>query len=469
MFTYFKKHIFGRLAFLFGAAALILVILTYYVLNWSVQDKDTILDIHDLYYHYKFIESWDDFSDTVKIRKELENLQLSAKIYHIQSQNLCEGLGALDYAEEQSLVYWQNTKRVISICDYLNYQDSQNLKKLYGVSFPGHVSFGDIDIDGIVFPATVIEKDQWRVLLIIDYIYPSEWVTFLPILLLALLFMGFLYFIIMRFLKPISLMQRRIIALEKGDLDSSIKIIGQDELALLSKNFNKLIAEIKKLLKQKERLLSDVSHEIRTPLSKLRLLLAMKPTEKKIEKMEAQIEYLDSIVTNILISDKLSAPYSQLDIEKIDIFNLINQAIDLSKNNNVVIQIEKSFSVVCDVIKMTIVIKNILDNALKYANSKDGVIIEASLSKEFVIIRCIDSGPGIEEHLIHKITSPFVRGENLKKSGFGLGLSICKKILNSHGGKLIVSNNKDRGACFVVQWDSLSMLNKLKNAKKELK
>ena len=65
--------------------------------------------------------------------------------------------------------------------------------------------------------------------------------------------MFLLYLLLRHFLRPITLMQNRIFALESGDLDSKIDIIGQDELALLSKNFNTLISEIKKLLKQKER------------------------------------------------------------------------------------------------------------------------------------------------------------------------------------------------------------------------
>ena len=64
-------------------------------------------------------------------------------------------------------------------------------------------------------------------------------------------------------------MQKRIIDLEKGDLDSKIKIKGKDELAVLSQNFNNLTSEIKHLLKQKDRLLSEVSHEFRTPLAKI--------------------------------------------------------------------------------------------------------------------------------------------------------------------------------------------------------
>ena len=52
-----KQRFFGRLAMLFVVAASILVVLTYYVINWAVADKDNILDAHDAYYHYKFIET----------------------------------------------------------------------------------------------------------------------------------------------------------------------------------------------------------------------------------------------------------------------------------------------------------------------------------------------------------------------------------------------------------------------------
>ena len=78
-------------------------------------------------------------------------------------------------------------------------------------------------------------------------------------------------------------MEKRIIALKKGDLKSKIKVTGKDELALLSTNFNNLIGEVKSLLNQKERLLSEVSHELRTPLAKIRLLLEMIRPENELE------------------------------------------------------------------------------------------------------------------------------------------------------------------------------------------
>ena len=200
----------------------------------------------------------------------------------------------------------------------------------------------------------------------VDYAYPKKWFTFLPIMFLSILFMAILFLFIWRFLQPINIMQKRIIDLEKGDLDSKIKIKGKDELAVLSQNFNNLTSEIKHLLKQKDRLLSEVSHEFRTPLAKIRLLLEMiRPenrikkqqaitqaifniprfgksikkeamdVEDKINKIDKQVDYLDTIIKNVLVLDTLDAPYANLKIENVSIENLVIQAIDLSKNKNV--------------------------------------------------------------------------------------------------------------------------------------
>jgi signal transduction histidine kinase len=466
LFGYFKKHVFSRLALLFAVATSVLVVSTYYVINWAAADKDNIFDMQDAYYHYKLIESWGEFSDTATIRLELENLKIESKIYSAHSDTICTDDYLFDLEKEAELTYWSNTRDIFSLCDFVSFQDSDYLTDDHGVVVPAHVSFGDIQKQDRVYPATVVETDRFKTLLIIDYIYPNEWVSFLPLVLLSIIFMLLLYLIIWRFLRPISLMRARIHALEKGDLDSKIPIVGQDELALLSKSFNELVAQIKKLLKQKERLLSDVSHEIKTPLAKIRLLLAMVKQEDKIKRVDKQVDYLDSIVTNILISDKLSVPYSNLALEKISIDNLLKQAIDLSKHKKVKSETGGAFDVYCDVVKMSIVIKNLLDNAEKYAPSDDPVSLITSLDNNQVIIKVVDSGPGIPENLLAKITKPYVRGTNLEKAGFGLGLSICKKVLSAHNGKMGVKNNKTKGACFTVSWDNIELKGRYKNAKK---
>ena len=252
MIQYFKQHIFGRFALLFLVAGTVLVVLTYYVSNWAVADKDNILDVHDAYYHYKFIETWGDFSDTTQIREELLNLQIIGTIYLLNADTLCTEDYSWNKESEKELTYWTNSVQSFSLCDYISYQGSKNLSQLHGVSFPGYVSFGDVLVGSQVYPATVIESGPYQVLLIIpNYVYPNEWLTFLPVGALSMFFMLLLYVLLRLFLRPIGLMQSRIISLEKGDLDSEIKIIGEDELALLSKNFNRLVQEIKKIIKTK--------------------------------------------------------------------------------------------------------------------------------------------------------------------------------------------------------------------------
>ena len=449
-------------------AAFVLVLLTYYLFNWAVVDKDNILDAHDLYYHYKLVDSWGDVKDTTQISVDLKNLQIMGSVYYNRVDTMCTDDYTFNSDKERLATYWSNHNLRFSLCDYISYQDSKNIEDLHGVVVPAHVSFGDVIIDNAVYPATAVEHNNLKFILVVDYIYPSEWLTFSPIIFLSFVLMLFLFLIVRRFLKPINLMQDRILALEDGDLDSQITIIGRDELALLSKNFNSMVEEIKNLLSQKERLLSDVSHEIRTPLSKIRLLMAMEPTKNKVQKVNNQIDYLDSMVTNILISDKLSMPYSTLDLENIKMSNLINQAKDLTKHNNIIIDIEENIIICCDVVKMSIVIKNLLDNAFKYAGDSN-VTIKTYHKKDVICIDVIDEGPGIADDLLTNITQSYVRGDNLKKSGFGLGLNICSKVMVAHSGNINVTNNKHQGACFSISWNSNNLKREILHAKKQLK
>ncbi len=452
-FVWWVTTLFGRLGILFALASFVLVFLTYYVINWAVDDKDNILDVHDAYYHYQFVQSWGDDLDTNYIEQKLDNLKLLGAIFYIDADTLCSENYIFDAKKERALTYWHNMPSEFSLCDYISYQDSDYLSSIHNVNFPELVSFGDIYLDNEIYPASVIENNPWQILLVVNYAYPKEWVTFMPIIILSVFFMLLLYLVVWKFLQPINIIKNRIIDLESGDLESKIQVTGNDELARLSHNFNNLIEQVKNLLKQKERLLSEVSHELKTPLAKIRLLIAMVPVNEKIQKIDQHIDYLDSIITNILISDKLAMPYTNLEIESISVDSLIRQASDISKNKNIKIIQSNQSTIQCDVVKMSIVIKNLLDNAEKYAKSNKPVEIDSKVDGTNVTITVRDFGPGIDNDLIDKITDPYVRGKNLKQPGFGLGLSICKKVLLSHKGSLKIKNREGGGCEFSIIWD----------------
>ena len=467
--------LFGRIGVLFILAALVLVLFTYYVTDWGYTGRDNILDAHDAYLYNKLVSSWGSPPRLLALEKELNNLKLKCTVFISDHDTLCSN---------DTLVYWSNHLIPIELCNYFSYSSTEDYTRSHNINYSNYVSFGDINLNKTLLQATFIEKDGFKYLITLD-VPPTPAPTFVPFVVVAFISLYILYRMIRRFLKPISLLQKRIIALEKGDLDSKVAVIGNDELAVLSKNFNEMVDEIKDLLKQKERLLSDVSHELRTPLSKIRLLVAMlKPKEKfdllyssfqeneispkiisqsnqiiletneKLQKIDKNILYLDSIITNILLSDQMSSPYTNLKIEASSVSTLIKQATDLTFVKGVDIISEKSLQHIIlnvDRVKIAIAIKNLLENAYKYAEKIEKIRIYLMQDQGFFNITVKDRGPGLKPSLLKTITKRYVRGDHTKKEGVGLGLSICYKVMNAHGGKLKIINNPKGGASFTLK------------------
>jgi len=371
---YFKKRIFAKIGLFFLSATVALIVSAYYFFDWSVAPSDNILDAHDAYYHYKLIDSWGSPPDTSLLSQEVKNLHFNVAIFHSDSDTLCEN---------DTLVYWSNFSERIFICDYGSFSDSDLLGNVHNIDFPAYVSFGDIYINNSLRQATLVESDSFKYLLVIDYLFPNKGFNVVPLLFLAVVFMFFLYILVSRSLIPINLIEKRIHLFKGGDFDSQIKVSGEDELAVLSHNINEMVGSLKTLLNQKERLLSDVSHELRSPLAKIRLALAMVPHHKKIDDVEKQIKTLDSLITNILLSDQMSTPYSNLDLKATKISSLIDSALDLTFVKNVKIVLSVDYVVRVDQVKVSVAIKNLLENAYKYGDQENPVVI--SCNKKNVI------------------------------------------------------------------------------------
>ena len=453
-------------------AGFILVFITYYVFNWAVSEKDTIFEIQDAYLHLKLIDSWQDLSDTVQISKELKDLKIDAYVYKLDADTLCEN----------SLLVWSNSKVNIDLCNYSSYYDSYQMNQTeYGFDYGNrYLSFGEYELPEKHLPSVFIISNNKKYLLITDFILHNDAFPFLPSVLIISIFMFIFFIVIRRFLAPINKMEKRIIALKKGDLKSKIKVTGKDELALLSTNFNNLIGEVKSLLNQKERLLSEVSHELRTPLAKIRLLLEMiRPenrirkqkvltqaifkipkfgdsikkealdVEDKINKIDGHVKHLDAMITNILLSDQMSGSYTNLEITNFYISKLLKDSIDLSINRNIKNISASDFIISGDKIKLSIVLKNIFDNIQKYANSKKPCEFNSLTSKKSITMIIKDFGDGIDEEFLSIITKPFTQGKLNANKGFGLGLSICKKVVEAHNGTFEIRNYA-KGAEFKI-------------------
>tara|TARA_X000000368_G_scaffold184180_1_gene145467 strand:- start:7 stop:471 length:465 start_codon:yes stop_codon:yes gene_type:complete len=150
----------------------------------------------------------------------------------------------------------------------------------------------------------------------------------------------------------------------------------------------------------------------------------------------------------------MSSPYTNLKIESSTISMLIKQASELTFVRDVeVVDTEGLLETLIKVdrVKMAIAIKNLLENAYKYAEKIEKIKILISRGKHHINLAVKDRGPGLPEELLKTITKRYVRGDHKKKEGVGLGLSICYKVMNSHGGKLKIINNPSGGASFILK------------------
>tara|TARA_B100001123_G_C15240983_1_gene999099 strand:- start:269 stop:1456 length:1188 start_codon:yes stop_codon:yes gene_type:complete len=389
------------------------------------------------------VKGWENPPDTNLVKKEIDNLHMWCGIFHRE-----RGETDVAFPGEE---YWSNLPSNISINDFYSWTISSDFEYMYNLDIPLEVFFGEIND----MPVTVVDNGSYLFYLVIDYIPPSELNNLIIAFILAIVFIIGLYLFIRRYLKPVQLMKNRIESLETGDLHSKIKIIGEDELADLSFSMNKLIKEINTLLENKHQLLLEVSHELRSPLARMQLLIAMMPDHKNLSKLKEEVEFLEGMIENLLLSDRLSLPYSKLDLQKFSTKDIIAKVMDMFPSNRDRVKIENYIPDVLiniDETKFSLALRNLLDNGFKYSKLDDGEDIQLKVVQNGEIeFQVKDSGIGISQEDIKKLTQPFFQAnQTVSTRGFGLGLTICKKIIESHKGHLSIKSKPGEGSVFIL-------------------
>ncbi len=434
MIKKFTGYLFYKIGLLVALFFFVLSAVVFYVVEYYYTDLDTVFDAQELYFYGDLLDDWEFPSDSLNIKKDINNLRLNVTFY----------------GQDSSLV-WYYPKPVYPD-GYLSYADSDDLEKIHFIKNPLFVSHGSTDNDEFL---TYVKKDSFHVFISINQSVGSEYTNYLPPLMVSIFFMIIFNLFITKFLRPVKLMKKRISLLAAGDMNSKITIKGNDELADLSMSINKMIADIKTLLNQKQQLLLDVSHELRSPLARIRLLTEMLPEHKNKKKLVDEVVFLEGMISNLLYSDKLSLPYTNVQYENIKTKNLITKILDLINVdlkrfdiNNTVPNLE----LWVDETKLIIALRNLIDNALKYGDPKQKVKIEVLQKQQMVVFKITNYGNKIQPSDLNSIFKPFFRSQNNKNtiSGFGLGLTICKKIVDSHLGNLSMTST-DSGTSFLIE------------------
>ena len=237
------------------------------------------------------------------------------------------------------------------------------------------------------------------------------------------------------------------------------------ERVMLQRENAKNLVELKKLNELKNEFLSVVSHDLRSPLSTIggyvNFLLkkgSFSESERRYLLIIRDIaENLYELVNELLDISKLEAGVMQLNREDADIAEIINGSVNnflllaVDKNNEMVFHNRLENPVLSmDRMKILQVMNNLISNAIKFTeNGKITVAVDDQDTHVAVTVQ--DTGVGIHADIIDRLFTPYSYSQNLGtrgEKGSGLGLMICRRFVELHGGKIKVTSESGRGSRF---------------------
>ena len=275
---------------------------------------------------------------------------------------------------------------------------------------------------------------------------------------LLLLFLGLilflLYLAIRRMFRPIETISQQVRKIGEGDLDRTIDVSGKGELVLLAAGINRMSSQIKSMLESKSGLLLAISHELRSPMTRMRVNLELLEESDLQKKLIDDIREMETLVASILESEKLSSGHAPLTLSRSDMLGLVEEVVNEHPCRD---RIRASLSPVeleVDQLRIRLVIKNLLDNACHYSSAENGPIdLHLSRDQRTAFIEVQDHGVGIDAAEIPRLTEPFYRPDSARQretGGYGLGLYLCRLIVDAHSGHMTIKSRPGEGTRVIV-------------------
>ena len=228
-----------------------------------------------------------------------------------------------------------------------------------------------------------------------------------------------------------------------------LKVSGSLEIRQTTNAFNQMRTRIKRFLKQRTDMLAGVSHDLRTPLTRMKLQLSLMKDDDAKKELEYDIKEMTAMLNSYVSFVRGETPET---IENIQLNNLIKnicQNLDREKY-----EITETYSRKINTSGRPLPIKraiqNILDNARRYASK---IQIDVSANNDECFISISDNGPGIPEKNYEDVFKPFFTldpARNKMKGESGLGMTISRDIIRSHGGDIKLSPSSIGGLKTVI-------------------
>lgn len=274
-------------------------------------------------------------------------------------------------------------------------------------------------------------------------------------------------------LQPLNKLQEATKQIRDGNLDFTLDVDNEDEIGMLCQDFEEMRLRLKESSEEKlqydkesKELISNISHDLKTPITAIKgyvegiqdgVASSPEKLDKYIKTIYNKANDMDRLIDELTFYSKIDTnkiPYNYTKINVAEYFgdcledvglDMETRGIELGYFNYV----DNDVMIIADAEQMKRVINNIIGNSLKYLDKKKGIInIRIKDDGDFIQIVIEDNGKGIAAKDLPFIFDRFYRTDssrNSSKGGSGIGLSIVKKIIEDHGGRIWATSKEGIG------------------------
>jgi PAS domain S-box-containing protein len=247
---------------------------------------------------------------------------------------------------------------------------------------------------------------------------------------------------------------------EQKKAEEALKQLNRD----LEQRVKERTEEIQKILKNKDDFINQLGHDLKNPLGPLINLLPIlekhstrEQDKEMFEVVYRNVQYMKDLVQKTLELAQLNSPNTHLHYESIDLSKIIHSVVDTNQfffkehNISVNIQTPESIELFADELRLEEVFTNLFNNSVKYSPNGGTIFLNVTKNDSDVLVTLTDEGQGMNPEQLAHVFDEYYKADGSRHDfkSSGLGLPICRRIVEKHGGKIWVeSDGIGKGSSF---------------------
>ncbi|TKB51766.1 ATP-binding protein [Ferrimonas aestuarii] len=262
-------------------------------------------------------------------------------------------------------------------------------------------------------------------------------------------------FVAWHFGRPLNQLRQTADELAQGNLDARVdpKVTKRtDEVGQLAKTFDTMADSVSHLIKDQQRLLSDISHELRTPLTRIQLSLALARRKgqqsQELDRLEQQADQMEKMIHELLQLSRLStqAQEQQQPMQLDECLQTVIEGAQFEaeqQQKQLFSDIQPQLKLVGNATLLSRAVENLLRNAIRYSDQR--IQLKVYRHQQQLLIQVDDDGEGVPESELQQIFKPFKRiseARDRQSGGWGLGLAIVQAAASAHRGHVEASRSQ---------------------------